>query len=1115
MIGRIIAFKPTAKGGGGQLAYLAGDTNATGFTDYHHKDALGIWACGSGLADMGLSDGSFNREATRRLAEGFHGTEDRHLAKNAGRDHRQGWDITMDDPKDFSLVHAFGTDAQKADYYEARQAAWRLVVSEIERLARPKYAGHEGPVKIAMQIFEHDDSRSGDPHKHGHGFLFNVGVLPDGKTCAIDVGPIMRNKAYLGQIYQSELARQYAMKGRAVAFDVRESTDTRTKTRYAVATIPGLATPEQLAGFSERAADIAAALDAKGANHSVKAKNAAALSTRDEKKLTHQEMRAMWDQKAKDLGLDMASFHAAIDAKAFAPDDKAAILGRVFEEVTALFDQAIDGNGIIQDHDIAFAAARAMRGQPIDDVRKSIQWIQSKLVFVQGDNGFGAQYTTHACLALERGLVANLKIIAGRQPETPILVATCAKAEEAWEAKTGHRLTNEQRAAARHIVSGPGMLANIEGEAGTGKSTLMEVGADAWKASGLKVMGAAPTGKAAEALAASLGEACTCARLLMDLEAGRMALDAQTVLVIDECGMLASPTYAKLVRHAVNAGAKLVCVGDRKQLAAIGMRGGFEKAIEAAGMASITENRRQMNAKALGSSIGKMFREGKAGEALDMIEQEGRLTTLSNEGAIVPELARRWIADEASPMNKMVLAELVETVGELNEAIRNARKEAGQLGEGVEIELTTKDGGKFRQELAVGDKIMFLQNAGKKAGVMNVDTHRPASPKNGTAAIIEDIRIERDGSALITARTDDGKLLRWSAADYSTFALGYAHSYHKSQGSTAVNVYAIAEGSQVAALGLAYVGATRHKNDCHIFVSEDARQRWVQRASTAADSRMISERVADAEAQAAAKAQAQVQAPTQTPAPTAKTQAPPVGAALPEAGAEASPQVASTTPKTPTPEPPKAQRSKAKGIAIEMTGGHRLFANLIDAIKRGHLDAAASAIEAGAEIDACVNGFIPMLTAAQHGRVEMLQLLMDNGADIEIRTSRFKQTPLLVAALKGQSMAAMLLAQSGADILAQDSTGRTASQLAREVGYKDLANDLWLLEKEQRSARTVAANALPTPKPNPAPQPSLESTPETKPTPAHYKHPGLLPTQFIIPKFPKPRDRERDQGRTR
>jgi len=145
----------------------------------------------------------------------------------------------------------------------------------------------------------------------------------------------------------------------------------------------------------------------------------------------------------------------------------------------------------------------------------------------------------------------------------------------------------------------------------------------------------------------------------------------------------------------------------------------------------------------------------------------------------------------------------------------------------------------------------------------------------------------------------------------------------------------------------------------------------------------------------------------------------------------------------------------------------------------------------------------------------MLQLLMDSGADIEVRTSRFKQTPLQVAALSGQSMAAMMLAENGADILALDSTGRTASQLAREVGYKELANDLWRLEKEQRSVRTIAANVLPTPKPNPAPQPSPESTPEPKPTPVNYKHPGLLPTHFIIPKFPKPRDQDREQGRSR
>jgi hypothetical protein len=461
-------------------------------------------------------------------------------------------------------------------------------------------------------------------------------------------------------------------------------------------------------------------------------------------------------------------------------------------------------------------------------------------------------------------------------------------------------------------------------------------------------------------------------------------------------------------------------------------------------------------------------------------------------------------------MNKMVLAELVETVGELNEAIRNARKEAGQLGEGVEIELTTKDGGKFRQELAVGDKILFLQNAGKKAGVMNVDTHRPASPQNGTAALIEDIRIERDGSAVITARTDDGKLLRWSAADYSTFALGYAHSYHKSQGSTAVNVYAIAEGSQVADLGLAYVGATRHKNDCHIFVSEDARQRWVQRASTAADSRMISERIADAEAQTK----------SQTPAPTApkpkvnEAQAPPTGAAQPPTP---------ISEPNPTPAPPKTIKVRSKGLAREREGDARGPFALINAIKANRYDEAAAVLESGVDPDASANNYIPILTATQHGRVQLIALLLEYGADIETRTTKFKQTPLLVAALKGHSMAAMMLAENGADILATDTTGRTASQLASEAGYKDLANDLWRLEKEQRNARTVAANALPTPKPTPKPaalrMPDPEPTPAPEqapaPKPATYKHPGLLPTQFIIPTFPKPRDQDREQGRSR
>lgn len=1079
MIGKIVAFKPRSKGGGNQLAYLAGEASEAVFTDYHSKDALGVWALGSGLWALGLSaDGGFDAKATSRLAEGFHAVTGERLSRNSGADHRQGWDITMDDPKDFSLIHAFGTGDQKRDYYAARQEAWKVVVSEIERLVRPKYAGHEGPVKIAMQIFEHDDSRSGDPHKHGHGFLFNVGVLSCGKTCAIDVGPVMRSKAYLGQLYQSELARQYALKGRAVAFEERESTDTRTKTRYAVATIPDLATSEQMEGFSERAADIANALDAKGVNKSVKAKNAAALATRNEKKFTRAQMRELWDEKAKALGLDFEAFHVALDKAALPPEDRIIVERRVLDEFVLLSKSAIDGNGILGEHDIAFAAARAMRGQTLERIREVVDTFERKLVPIQEDNGFGRQFTTNECIKLERAMVAQFKELAAAQPLDTIGVEACARAESEWEAKTGHKLTDEQRAAARHIVSGPGMLSNIEGEAGTGKSTLMEVAAAAWKESGLRVIGAAPTGKAAEALAMSLGEADTCARLLLDIANGRKKLDDKTVLVIDECGMLASPTYAKLVGHAKKAGAKLVCVGDRSQLAAIGMRGGFQAAIDAAGMASITENRRQMNALAVGGYIGKLFREGKAAEALDLIDKEGRLTTAANPEDIIASLAERWIKDDSAPLGKMVLAELVETVGELNDAIRCARKDAGQLGEEFEAELTTKDGAAFRQELAVGEKILFLQNAGKQAGMVNIETNRPASPKNGTAALIEDIRQASDGSLQITARTEDGRLLRWETADYSTFALGYAHSYHKSQGSTATNVYAVAEGSQVADLGLAYVGATRHKNDCHMFVSQDARQRWAQRASIRADARMVSEKLQ--------VPQPQVLEPNVAKAATVPT-AEPVATPSAELPSVAQPQAAApivvnglildlsvllnarrnaeekNSKRGSGGKSGAAATSHGKGIAREIEGGIRLAMDMAKAIKAGDIPEIQKQLEIGADMETEINNMTALQRAANTGKEKAAEFLIDAGASLESRTQR-GLTALHMAAMRGNNAMVIILVGAGANLSALDNKGRKPADLAESLGYVQLADGLRQFEAELLRSKTIAATTLPTPR---------------------------------------------------
>jgi hypothetical protein len=93
---------------------------------------------------------------------------------------------------------------------------------------------------------------------------------------------------------------------------------------------------------------------------------------------------------------------------------------------------------------------------------------------------------------------------------------------------------------------------------------------------GYRLLAAAPTGIATMSLQGEgFEEVATCDRLLGDLDRGREQLDDRTVLVVDEAGMVGSRKLGRLLDHAEQAGAKVVLVGDDRQLAAIDAGGGF------------------------------------------------------------------------------------------------------------------------------------------------------------------------------------------------------------------------------------------------------------------------------------------------------------------------------------------------------------------------------------------------------------------------------------------------------------------------------------------------------------------------------------------------------------
>lgn len=120
------------------------------------------------------------------------------------------------------------------------------------------------------------------------------------------------------------------------------------------------------------------------------------------------------------------------------------------------------------------------------------------------------------------------------------------------------------------------------------------------------------------------------------------------------------------------------------------------------------------------------------------------------------------------------------------------------------------------------------------------------------------------------------------------------------------------------------------------------------------------------------------------------------------------------------------------------------------AAKCGNANAARRLLKAGANVDApCyfLFGRSPMIYAAAHGQVEVINVLAKFGANPNLREHRYEQgafwdyTPLHYAVIKRQYEAVKALLKLDAQRRARESLkGRTALDLAKEHGYHEIAS---------------------------------------------------------------------------
>jgi ATP-dependent exoDNAse (exonuclease V) alpha subunit len=162
---------------------------------------------------------------------------------------------------------------------------------------------------------------------------------------------------------------------------------------------------------------------------------------------------------------------------------------------------------------------------------------------------------------------------------------------------------------------------------------------DAWQSAGVTVHGAALSARAAAELEASTGVASTTlARLVIDLETIRPG----DVVIIDEFGMAPTRLVAPIFDRANEVNAKLVLVGDPRQLPEIGAGGLLAGLAARVPPIELTENRRQRNdweRVAL-----EQLRSGDVGKALAAYQHHDRMRTYETAPMAKAKVVDDWLA---------------------------------------------------------------------------------------------------------------------------------------------------------------------------------------------------------------------------------------------------------------------------------------------------------------------------------------------------------------------------------------------------------------------------------------------------------------------------------------
>jgi len=613
---------------------------------------------GQGTKSLGLS-GQVQGGDFKNLLHGSHPQGHQTLSgrKIDLERHRAGLDLTFSAPKSISLAALVG--GNEAIEQAHRTAVARTLAIIEDRYAQTRVRTPEGRQAIStgnliVAQFHHDTSREKDPQMHTHCVVINATHLDNGRWQSLHNDILFKQQKLLGMIYQNELAVEVQRLGYGIAPRANGQFELRG---YQA---------EDLQTFSKRREQILAAVEG---NATAQERELATLMTRAPKgkEIPREELQAYWQQQAQALKLEHPQ-PQPMDWQSQPKRATQAGLTHCAEREAVFHREQVE----------RFALENHLGQQCFDEVQQTLD-TDPEVIHTHDQ-----RLTTQT--AVLRELETIRTVLEGRGDVGSIASPALVEAH-----LRDQGLTEGQGQGVMLAATTRDRFIAWQGVAGAGKSYALKQFRQIAESQGYRVRGFAPSAEAAKSLgdSAQIQPVETVAALLCAQPAEPNPAQPE-VWVVDEAGLLSAKDALALVTKAQAQQARVILVGDTRQLSAVEAGNPF-KSLQQAGMATayLTQSLRQKN-----QQIKKGVDLIAAGEIAAGVRQlKPYIQQVSSQEARAAAIARDYLALAPDERKKtLLLAGTNQERLAITQLVREGLKAEGTLGQSLTVKrLKTRD----------------------------------------------------------------------------------------------------------------------------------------------------------------------------------------------------------------------------------------------------------------------------------------------------------------------------------------------------------------------------------------------------------------------------------------